>query len=156
MPPPTAIVSAACASGLSPSATAAAMPPCAHADEAPCPSGAADINVTGRGASLSAQNSPASPPPMMMTSSVLRLRLWMLSCIGVSNSPASRLSLSVLQIDHPLDRAPCARRKRWIDRHFLAERQQALQDVGERDALHVRAEIAGAQHLDIRQLGTHI
>ena len=70
MPPPTAMVSAACASGLSPSATAAAMPPCAHADDAPCPSGAAEISVTGRGASFSAQNRPARPPPTMTTSSV--------------------------------------------------------------------------------------
>ena len=55
---------------LSPSATAAAMPPCAQAVDAPSPSGAAEITVTGRGASFSAQNRPARPPPTMTTSSV--------------------------------------------------------------------------------------
>ena len=62
-PAPAAIVSAACASGLSPRRHAAAMPPCAQAVEAPSPSGAAAITVTGRGASFSAQNRPARPPP---------------------------------------------------------------------------------------------
>jgi hypothetical protein len=55
-------------------ARAAAMPPCAQALEAPSPSGAAEIRVTGRGASFSAQNRPARPPPTMTTSSVLRVR----------------------------------------------------------------------------------
>ena len=73
-PAPAATVSAACASALSPSVTAAAMPPCAHAVEAPWPSGAAEITVTGRGASFSAQNSPASPPPTMTILSALRVR----------------------------------------------------------------------------------
>ena len=67
-PAPAAIVSRACASGVSPSATAAAMPPCAQALDAPSPSGAAVMMVTGRGASFSAQNRPASPPPMMRMS----------------------------------------------------------------------------------------
>ncbi len=43
-----------------------------------------------------------------------------------------------------------------IDRHLLAKRQQAVQNVRERDALHVRAEIAGPQHFDVRQLGAYI
>src|SRR5690242_12636237 len=73
-PPPAAIVSAACASGLSPTATAAAMPPCAQALDAPSPSGAAVITVTGRGASFSAQNNPARPPPTMTTLSVFEMR----------------------------------------------------------------------------------
>ena len=54
------------------------MPPCAHAVEAPWPSGAAEITVTGRGASFSAQNSPARPPPTMTTSSVSRVRSWIM------------------------------------------------------------------------------
>ena len=57
-----------------PRQTAAAMPPCAQAVEAPSPSGAAEITVTGRGASFSAQNRPARPPPTMTTSSVLWLK----------------------------------------------------------------------------------
>ena len=45
------------------------MPPWARADEAPSPIGAAVTTVTGRGASFSAQNNPAKPPPTMTTSS---------------------------------------------------------------------------------------
>ena len=67
-PAPAAIVSAACGSGLSPSPTAAAMPPCAQADEAPSPSGAAASTATGSGASFSAQNRPARPPPTIRMS----------------------------------------------------------------------------------------
>ena len=37
--------------------------PCAHALDAPSPNGAAEITVTGRGASLRAQNNPARPAP---------------------------------------------------------------------------------------------
>ncbi len=40
---------------------AAAMPPCAQADEVPKPMGAAASTVTGRGASFSAQNSRPAP-----------------------------------------------------------------------------------------------
>src|SRR5579859_594016 len=224
MPPPTAIVSVACASALSPSATAAAMPPWAQAVDAPSPSGAAEIRVTGRGASFSAQNSPASPPPTMTTSSVLRVRSWMLSDMIISSGhprfifvvPATRLRqrfaglavvgrrsfseggrrapittggncfaklcaiflrdhnvpgswvldraslvrddivVSILQVDHPLDRAPRFRGDRRIDRDFLAKREQAVQDLGQRDPLHVRTEVAWPHHLDVGQLGLHI
>ena len=47
--------------GLSPSPTAAAMPPCAQMLEAPSPSGAAAMTVTGSGASFSAVNRPGKP-----------------------------------------------------------------------------------------------
>src|SRR6185437_12942971 len=147
MPPPTATVSAACASALSPSATAAAMPPCAQALDAPSPSGAAEISVTGRGASFSAQNNPARPPPTMTTSSVLRVRSWILVVMSL---------YSILQVDHPLDRTPRLRGDRGIDGDFLAQVNEALQNVGQRDALHVRTEIARPRHLDVRQLGLHI
>ena len=70
MPAPAAMVSATWASGVSPSPSAAAMPPCAQAEDAPSPIGAAVTMVTGRGASFSAQNRPASPPPTMTTSSM--------------------------------------------------------------------------------------
>src|SRR6266496_3126473 len=70
MPAPAAIVSATCFSTESPGAMAAAMPPCAQAEEAPSPIGAAASTVTGRGARRRAANRPASPPPRMMTSSL--------------------------------------------------------------------------------------
>src|SRR5215218_191582 len=120
MPPPTAIVSAACASGVSPSAIAAAMPPCAHADDAPCPSGAAEISVTGRGASLSAQNNPARPPPTMMTSSELRVKVWMVfvviafsklsTVVPATHNPdcgcCGKLELSACQYPRPVVMGP--------------------------------------------------
>src|ERR1700738_2954782 len=190
-PAPTAMVSAACASALSPSATAAAMPPCAHAVEAPWPKGAAEITVTGRGASFNAQNSPARPPPTMTTSLVVRSlsRLGMsasplpssprkrgpirravsvsvggnfrgLISSGGYGSPRSRgrhcLSDLVLQIDHPLHRAPRLRGDQGIDGDFLAQVNQAVENLGQRDPLHVRAQIAGPHHLDIRQLGPDV
>ena len=39
--------------------------------------------VTGRGASFNAQNRPARPPPTMTTSSVLRVRSWMLLVMAI-------------------------------------------------------------------------
>src|SRR6202000_434190 len=167
MPPPTAVVSAACDSGLSPSPTAAAMPPCAQALEAPWPSGAAQIRVTGRGASFSAQNSPAMPPPTMTTSSVRRVRSWTLSDMAVLAIRRSRLRRVrhfrmspqrrlVLQIDHPFDRTPRLFRDHGIDDDFLAQIDQAVQNLRQRDPLHVRAEIARAHHLDVWQFGLHV
>src|ERR1044072_9471976 len=99
------MVSRACASGVSPSATAAATPPCAQALDAASPIGAAVTMVTGRGLSFSAQNRPARPPPTMTTSSVA----------NVSNV---RIGLA-LQVDHPLDRAPRLGGDHRVDRDFL-------------------------------------
>ena len=73
MPAPAISVSTAWAWLLSPLPTAAATPPCAQADEAPVPSGFGDSTVTGRGASLSAVKSPASPAPTMSAPSALRV-----------------------------------------------------------------------------------
>ncbi len=67
-PAPAATVSAACNSGLSPSLTAAATPPCAQTEDEPSPIGAAASTVTGNGASFRAQNRPASPPPTIRMS----------------------------------------------------------------------------------------
>src|SRR5690348_5455934 len=168
MPPPTAIVSAACASALSPSATAAAMPPCAQALEAPWPSGAAEMSVTGRGASFSAQNNPARPPPTMTTSSVRRVRSWTLSdmaFLAVSRSRCNagsalvecrRSDGSVLQVDHALDRTPRLFGNHRVDGDFLPQIDQAVQNLRQRDPLHVRAEIARAHHFDVGQLGLHV
>ena len=52
---------------------AAAMPPCAQAEDAPSPIGAAASMVTGRGARRSAQKRPARPPPRMITSSTAKV-----------------------------------------------------------------------------------
>src|ERR1700759_820222 len=168
MPPPTAMVSAACAPALSPSATAAAMPPCAQALEAPWPSGAAEMSVTGRGARFSAQNNPARPPPTMTTSSVRRVRSYTLSdmaVLAIRRSHASGFSIdsrcrrsdgSVLQVDHPLDRTPRLVRDHGVDGDFLPQVDQAVQNLRQRDPLHVRAEIARAHHLDVGQFSLHV
>src|ERR1700743_874091 len=126
MPPPTAIVSAACDSAVSPSATAAAMPPCAHALDAPSPSGAAAMTVTRRGASLSAQNNPARPAPTMTTSPV---ELPKSGCENLfmawTSTHSLRLMRSVLQIDHPFDRTARPVGDHRVDRHFLTHVEQA-------------------------------
>src|SRR5579883_2798441 len=146
-PAPAAMVSAACASALSLSASAAAMPPCAQADDAPCPSGAAEITVTGRGASFSAQNRPASPPPMMTTSSVL-VNWWIeLFMLFLRRRLACAGTALIFQIDHALDRSPRSLGNDRIDHDLLAQVEQAFQNVRERDPLHVRAQIARLHHL---------
>src|SRR5437899_6528580 len=116
-PAPAATVSRACACGVSPSATAAAMPPCAQALDAPSPIGAAVRIVTGRGASLSPQNRPAMPPPMITTSCGL-------SAIAFD----SALAPSALEIDHPLDRAASLVGDRRIDHDLLLQVDEAVED----------------------------
>src|SRR5262245_52020648 len=150
-PAPAAMVSRAWASGVSPSATAAAMPPCAHALDAPCPIGAAVSTVTGRGLSLSAQNKPTMPPPMMITS-------WTLSDMVAPSRPLAQLSgrASVLQIHHALNRPPRPRCDCGIDHGLLLHVDEAIEDLRQGDALHVRAEIAGPHELDIGQFGLHV
>src|SRR5215472_17737379 len=146
----------ATSSSTIPPPTATAMPPCAQALEAPWPSGAAEMRVTGRGASFSAQNRPARPPPTMTTSSVLRVRSWILSDIGglhpvvpanagtitTGGNCVAKRQRSVLQVDHPLDRTPRLIRNHRIDGDFLAQVDQAVENLRQRDPLHVRAEIA--------------
>ena len=72
--------------------------------EAPSPSGAAEITVTGRGASFSAQNSPARPPPTMTTSSVcvrsviLTLHVCLSSSSRPSRANALQAGTTVLQL----------------------------------------------------------
>ena len=56
-----ATVSSAWLSGVSPSSTAAAMPPCARKDEPLYPTGVGAKIATGVGASFSAQNTPGKP-----------------------------------------------------------------------------------------------
>ena len=68
-PAPAAMVSAAWLSGLSPSPSAAAMPPCAQADEQPWLRGAPVSSSTLRGAAARAAVSPARPAPTTSTPS---------------------------------------------------------------------------------------
>ena len=74
---------------MSPSPTAAATPPWAQAEDAPKPSGLGDSTVTGRGASLRAQNRPASPAPTISAPSALRMLSWIGMAARSSACPAS-------------------------------------------------------------------
>src|SRR6516225_12141895 len=110
MPAPARMVSAACASGLSPSASAAAMPACAQTLEPPWPKGAAETTVTGSGASLSAVNRPASPaptmtmpPPCAPCGTSLRAGRSVLVMALMPRTPSPTL---VAEIDHALDGQP--------------------------------------------------
>src|SRR4051812_4094041 len=141
MPAPAAIVSARCFSMESPGATAAAMPPCAHADDAPSPIGAAEITVTGRGASFRAQNSPAKPPPTMTTSSATSGSA-ALPRSSIASLRAVVAAASALQVDHALDGQASAGGDHRIDHHLFLELDQAIEDLAQRDPAHVRTEIA--------------
>src|ERR1700688_3001168 len=137
MPAPAAIVSATCFSTESPGASAAPMPPGAQAEEAPSPIGAAASTVTGRGARRSAANSPASPPPRMITSSV---------SAGTMERRVVTIAAfrrrSALQVDHALDGAPGLLGNQRVDGHLVLEIDEAVEDPRQRDPLHVRAKIA--------------
>src|SRR5215510_12654369 len=163
MPAPAATVSRACASGVSPSATAAAMPPCAQTLDAPAPIGAPVSNVTGRGASLSAQNRPANPPPTMTMLLDGRVEGMRLSCSPDERSEIrgrpSRIPLcsmrattwSALQMDHPLDRAARLVGHHRVDGDLVVHGHQAVENLRQRDPLHVRADVARLHELDVRQ-----
>src|SRR5262249_55338916 len=151
IPAPAFSVSSTCAAGESSSSIAAAMPPRASTEEAPSPSGEAVTTVTGRGASFSAQNRPASPPPTMTTSSTPPH-----DCGGSSSRSrgASDIALlprrdgSALQMDHPLDGAAGARGGCRIDFHLLAKIHEAVENLRQRDALHLVAGIGGTHEFD--------
>src|SRR5262245_22663528 len=147
-PAPAATVSRACASGVSSCVTAAAMPPWAQALEAPSPRGAAVTMVTGRGASFSAQNRPARPPPTMITSS---MRLGGVRAMCVSCTMAS-----APQVHHALDGAPRLVGDHGVDHDFLLHVHEAVENLWQGDALHVRAQIARPHEFDLRQLRLHV
>src|SRR5580765_3131204 len=149
IPAPALMVSARCLSMESPGATAAAIPPCAQAEEAPCPIGAAAITVTGRGASFSAQNSPAKPPPTMTTSSDTSGSA-ALPRSSIASLRAVLAAASAFQVDHALDGQPRACGDHRIDHHGFPELNQAIEDLRQRDPAHVRTEVARPHQLDVR------
>src|SRR5262245_6870107 len=151
MPAPAATVSAAWASAVSPSATAAAIPPCAHRLDAPSPNRAAETTVTGSGASLSAVKSPASPAPTITTPP------------GVLPENATRVVMgitpllqagpaSMVEVNHALDRGPRTFGVRVIDRDLLLEEDEAFENLRQRDPLHMRAKIARPHEGDVGRL----
>src|SRR5215469_8298526 len=151
-PAPAAIVSRACACQVSPSATAAAMPPCAQTLEPVVPGRAPQRIRAGKGASFSAVNSPASPAPRMSAPSasiILSMRLTTEASGGGSLPDGSHLQ-------HALDGLARAHCYGWIDRHFDGHCFKRVEYLGKRDALHVRAEIAGPHEINGRKFGRDI
>src|SRR5262249_33047427 len=63
---------------------------------------------------------------------------------------------SVLEVHHALDRVPRPRCDGWVDHDLLFHVDEAVEDLRQGDALHVRTEIAGPHELDIGQLGLHV
>src|SRR5262249_30199508 len=149
IPAPARMVSAACESGLSPSATAAAMPAWAQRLDAPSPNRAAETTVTGSGASFSAVNRPARPAPTMTRPPpVFRAGICVVE-LGTSRTPATRPP-SNGEMDHALYGHPGALSDILGDRDLLFEEHERLEDFRQRNALHVRAKIARPHELDVR------
>src|SRR5215467_11821159 len=159
IPAPAMIVSRACASGVSPSVTAAAMPPWAQTLDAPAPSGAPVSRVTVRGASLSAQNKPASPPPamtMLFEGTRVDMRRFRL-CImpGLAGASPNGAGLA-FEMNHPLHRPSRFLSDQWIEHDLVLHGEQTVENLWQRDPLHVRAQIARLHELDIRHFDPHV
>src|SRR5712671_4877884 len=66
------------------------------------------------------------------------------------------LRSSALEMDHPLDRAPGLAGDQRVDHDLLLHMDEAVEDLRQGDALHVRAEIARPHEVDVGQLGLDI
>src|SRR5262249_31049271 len=71
---------------------------------------------------------------------------------GVHMKPAPL----ALQAYHPLDRSARPRGDRRIDYDLFSEIDEALENLRQRDPLHMRAEIARTHELDVGQFGLHV
>src|SRR5690606_29660659 len=107
----------------------------AQAEEAPSPIGAAVRMVTGRGASFSAQNRPARPPPTMTTSSMPFQERGEKSALDMApplvgterwEGGGGPPAVSALQIDHALHRAARPLGDHRIDYDFLLHREEGI------------------------------
>ena len=108
---------------VSPGATAAAMPPCAHTLEPVVPGRAPQRISEGKGASLSAVNNPARPAPKI-SAPLVSMTLSMRSAMARSRG---RALFGHLHLQHPLDGRARAHRDRGIDDHFRRHRLQRMQ-----------------------------
>ena len=95
------------ARGCRPAPSAAAMPPCAQADEQPESSGPADSTMVLRGAAASAAESPARPAPTMSTPSISDGH----RSNGRDRAPSARRQVMRMRVTSALiGRAPSSRR----------------------------------------------
>src|SRR5690606_3731585 len=122
------------------------MPPCAKGVEASRPSGEATSRVTGNGVRRRAVASPAMPPPTTMT------RSWTVAYCGWA-VPTRRASAHG---EHALDGKPRLLGHGRIDGHLMPPLFEGLPDLGQGDAFHVRAKIAGPHEFDFRVERGHI
>ena len=126
------------------------MPPCAQALDAPEPSEAAERIVTGP-LSLSAVKSPARPaptistPPELMTLSALGVR--MAQCTAGFGLPTASMRSTAA-------RARAAMAGSTLTSCVIVCSERRI--LSKRDALHVRAEIAGAQEFDVANVGRNV
>src|SRR5450631_4738128 len=90
---------------------------------------------TRRGAALSAAHRPAAPAPMITTS---------------ASQHSMSHSQSMLNCQHAIKRAPCPPRDPGFDLNCIAQILQNPSNAQWRDGLHVTAQIAGSQELDLR------
>ena len=151
-------------SGMSPSANGRGDATLGPDARRPAPSGAAASTVTGIGASFSAVNRPASPPPTMTTSprhrasSAARKRsATSRSCVamrpptrlhGGRRMLRRRVQFVRLTMRSTARRALAAIADRRAPRSAC---RAARVDVLEADALHVRAQVARPDELDVRR-----
>src|SRR3569833_4637229 len=136
-PAPATSVSAAWLSQLSPSTSAAAMPPCAQALEPDVPGCAAASTMAGNGASLSAVKRPARPAPRISApgASMMLSMLRAMSCGLLGHG-------GQLDREHAVDRLLRARRDFRVDGDLGRHGLERFQDRVQRDALHMRAQVA--------------
>src|SRR4029077_13577513 len=73
-----------------------------------------------------------------------------------ADTRGDRPRASVRQVDHALDRAARFRGERRIDRHLVAPVAPGEVDVLQADALHVRAQAARPDELDVGRLDGHV
>ena len=124
-----------------PRPTAAAMPPCAQALEPDMPGRVPASTRAGKGASFSAVNKPgnagAQDQRAVGFDDIVDVRRIAHGLAGLHRQHA---------VDRPRARAP---RSAGSTTHFRGHGLKRMQNPSQRDALHVRAEIAGPHEFDI-------
>src|SRR5579863_4773268 len=116
---------------------AAAMPPCAQAEEPETPGREPASTRAGKGASFSAANSPAMPAPRIKAPS-----------LSITVLTGSMIALG-LHRQHPRDGDTGAARDGFIHRDFMRHGLKRMKNALKGDAFHVRTEIAGPHEFHV-------
>src|SRR5215831_15399190 len=121
------------------------------------PRSSASARVTA--ASISSGDRKASGQRRERVMIVLRFMLVQLisfSDLAREGKDPYKPARSALQAYHPLDRSACPCGDCRIDHDLLLEVYEAVENLRQRDPLHVRAEIARPHELDVGQFGLHV